>query len=481
MTPNLEHAVERVTGDKEASYGTCFCVAVRDSSALYLTCAHVIQKVLLANPPRSNLKNLVVKVGEKDATVFRSAGTSCDLVLLEVTPAPGRARPLPLVNGVRQGTPFQGFGFQEGGRTVSIKMVEGSVAYRTLEVSSEKYHRLVLAAEKRRFSFGMSGGPVLDPEGRVMGMLTQTEEASGGAALEVGAALTRLWPDLGIVSHNVSEMGAQSLSKAPVILPSLLPYQADRILPKDRLLQIFLEKDGPLVMARVLGPESAEHDMFLRVFGHEYLELPEPNRFELDCHATVNGFHKDLHDKVFGKPLEIGGGKAPALQEITDGLPEGKVLILVDGGVGQMRNPYLDALKNWLMLWQKLEWRARRDVVVGVALRFYDPEGPIARRAWTQVRNWLLKARIASTLGRIKELRDIGYLEVVRRSDMNRWIDMAEKKWLKREFIDYKDDLRFRINRIFDTEGGALPMRVLAEELHRLLDDYAQELTPRRR
>lgn len=475
MSVDLKKAIKRVHGSNPGNFGTCFCVSIDGDVSYFVTCAHVVQQVIRDQTERNGLVGKEVSVGEWKAKVFASGEDRYDLAILAVRGVNEHVEPIPCSFKAAEGQAYTAHGFHKGSSSsFSVKRIQGDIKYSSFE-GWDEVDNFYLHTDHGCFAKGFSGGPVLDKNGRAFGMLTRNEGKNEASALDL-SLFEEKHPQIKIALSKSKTRGRNT----GVIFPAFLPYRVDRSIPKDDLHCIIQDSESPLVLTQVSGPESAEHDMFLEVFGYEYLDLLGHKPYELSWHNHINGYNKEFYEAVHSKRFVIGRGKKPELAKTITHLPKGHVLVFVDGSVEQIRPAYLQALTDWLQEWQDLTFPKNTQILFCVALRFHDLTGSSIKKLVQRWLNWRLQRLVRRTLGKIKTIPSVGPLESIPRGALKKWSKTVEKEWLKEEFEDYQGDLNDEANLCFDQLQKPVQMRHLASPLRKLLESYRVKLKARK-
>ncbi len=179
-------ALVQVSGRGEMT-GTAFCV---DASGLFVTNAHVVEQ---AAQPGARIKP-VLRPGEQDqkvvaAKVYRR-DEAHDLALLQIDPVPGlTALALGREDALYETLATTAFGYPFGSVLAFERDGYPNVSVSVHRISSlrKKQGELALLQIDGQLNPGNSGGPLLDPDGMVIGVAQATVKGSGiNFAIPVG-------------------------------------------------------------------------------------------------------------------------------------------------------------------------------------------------------------------------------------------------------------------------------------------------------
>jgi len=203
MGADLLKSVVLIRGSDPTRFGTGFVIFRSDQATFLLTCMHVVEDVGGSE---------VVRIGNGQATLVASDETKgFDLAVLRVNEAL-EAPPLKLLSSGGEEEDFTAVGFHTvGKKTVSQEVtgkLHGQVGLESQSLGSAKAWYLeipgVEEAQGRSLLPGYSGGPVLDKQYRVIGVVSVSQdEGKRGLAIDI-SALKLVWADMppGLIAHQ---------------------------------------------------------------------------------------------------------------------------------------------------------------------------------------------------------------------------------------------------------------------------------------
>lgn len=214
-------ALVQVTAAKSPSArtGTSFCI---DGAGWFITCGHV------TNRAADGKVRLILNTGEKDqksveAKVVRTDAEK-DLALLKVTEAGSfTALSMGKVEGLVETMRVTAFGYPFGPAMALAEGAEPAISVSTGAITSlrKKEGRLEVIQLDASLNPGNSGGPILDPEGRVIGI---ANAGIRGAALNFAIPVNQLQaflsePEVEFTapSLNAESMGQPASFRAKVL------------------------------------------------------------------------------------------------------------------------------------------------------------------------------------------------------------------------------------------------------------------------
>jgi S1-C subfamily serine protease len=302
---------------------TAFCI---HSAGWFVTCAHVTTHT------ENGKLRLILNSGEKDQAIVETkvirADKDKDLALLKVPGGgPFTALALGKVDGLTETTRLTAFGYPFGEDLAladntypAISVSQGAVT--SLRKKDGKLEVIQLDAS---LNPGNSGGPVLDSEARVVGIVAAGIE---GAAVNFAVPISHLVsflaePEVELVAPalNLENMSKPASFKAKVlaVLGNVADYTADLTLKTagaQRKIAMKREADGFSAMEVPVPPEKGPLSIELTAnFGR----------------SSVTGIMTDASFTVGGKPCRLSkvqlleGGSKPNVIEDDGTLLEGTI------------------------------------------------------------------------------------------------------------------------------------------------------------
>jgi S1-C subfamily serine protease len=213
--------------------GTAFCVGtLTNGEAIFVTARHVVAKLAETETiqsayimlPRSGQPWSALNVHAVPFRVLSTADTHSDVAafVVDVNGDPQtqglEIKTLPVnVSRPVVGSKFVGFGYPQKTGTLSFTMLAGQgnieeVHPRMRDISFVTWPSFRMDAD---FDFGTSGGPVLDEDGNVIGVVSTSSHGFGYAALIAGAMELKL--DLRGVGGQLGELSIKDLMTMDVI------------------------------------------------------------------------------------------------------------------------------------------------------------------------------------------------------------------------------------------------------------------------
>jgi S1-C subfamily serine protease len=298
-------------GTKSTVNGTAFCI---DAAGWFVTCKHVTDEA------SDGKVSLILNAGEKNQTILEAkivrGDEANDLALLKVTEGgPYVALPLGKVSGLMETARLTAFGYPFG---ESLALAEGT--YPAISVSPgaitslrKKDGKLEMIQLDASLNPGNSGGPVLDSDGRVVGIVNAGIE---GASVNFAIPVSHLQEFLSVpdVDFIPPALNAENMSKSVTFRAKVL-----NVMGGDEDYQVELTITTAGVQRKVTMKRGAD--------GYSAEEVPVPPRkgpMQLSLSASygqnsVSGMIVDKSFTVGGKTYQLSkvqsmeGGSKPSV------------------------------------------------------------------------------------------------------------------------------------------------------------------------
>jgi len=211
----------------------------------------------------------------------------------------------------------------------------------------------------------------------------------------------------------------------------------------------------------VFGTSEAERGYFFEICGRAQMRLPDSNIFEVGWSEHLDYYHEPFENRLL---LETGS----SLPQIVSALPNGDILIIVEGSVTDFSMKSQQTLKKWLLQWRKLKWDRNGKVIIGIGIPFHERVGHWLGKGFQFFCNLWIEIQARWILGSLKEMRNLGKLGLIDRDAVRDW-ENGEAHEYGKGHPKFKKNLSKQLDRLF-LGTKSMTMREWAAESRIILE-----------